>query len=217
MKKRKDIGLWNRKAHGQAFRYGIIQVLNGCSKFSTCHCTFLVLPRLWIRFIPQQVFSNLGARWIGYQTYLILTEKEASFPIALLWESKIISWPPRFPYFGVYASHYLLDYEKDMWLWWAITPVIILFYPGWPRFNQVTPLKAEFSWTSLVVQWLRIDLPMQGTWVHSLVPGGSVCYGTTKPTHHNHVLRLLKPVHPRACAPQQESHHSEKPGTPTRK
>ena len=81
--------------------------------------------------------------------------------------------------------------------------------------------------TSLVVQWLRIRLPMQGTRVRSLVWEDPTCCGATKPVCHNYwacVLQLLKPVcsraqvpqllspcaatteawAPRACAPQQE-------------
>ena len=39
----------------------------------------------------------------------------------------------------------------------------------------------------------------------------------TKPTQHSHVLQLLKPGDPGACAlPQERGHHSEKPGAPTR-
>ena len=42
------------------------------------------------------------------------------------------------------------------------------------------------SLTSLVVQWLRIRLPMQRTQVQSMVPEGPTCRGATKPTHHNY-------------------------------
>ena len=38
---------------------------------------------------------------------------------------------------------------------------------------------------SLVVQWLRIRLPMQGTWVRALVWEDPTCRGATKPVHHN--------------------------------
>ena len=55
--------------------------------------------------------------------------------------------------------------------------------------------------TSLVVQWLGICLPMQGTWVRSLVkelrphmPQGI----------YTRAQQLLKPGHPGARAPQQE-------------
>ena len=73
--------------------------------------------------------------------------------------------------------------------------------------------------TSLVLQWLRVCLPMQGTWVRSLVQQDSTCCGAAKPVCHNywtcalepsgcnywaHMPQVLKAVHPRACALQQE-------------
>ncbi|KAJ8776418.1 hypothetical protein J1605_015533 [Eschrichtius robustus] len=47
--------------------------------------------------------------------------------------------------------------------------------------------QATFSLTqtSLVVQWLRIRLPMQGTRVRSLVREDPTCRGATKPVCHN--------------------------------
>ena len=39
---------------------------------------------------------------------------------------------------------------------------------------------------SLVVQWLRIPLPMQGTWVRALVWEYPTCRGATKPMCHNY-------------------------------
>ncbi|KAJ8780720.1 hypothetical protein J1605_000763 [Eschrichtius robustus] len=38
----------------------------------------------------------------------------------------------------------------------------------------------------LVVQWLRICLPMQGTWVRALVWEDPTCHGATKPMQHNY-------------------------------
>ena len=40
--------------------------------------------------------------------------------------------------------------------------------------------------TSLVAQWLRIRLPMQGTRVRSLVWEDPTCRGATKPMRHNY-------------------------------
>ena len=40
--------------------------------------------------------------------------------------------------------------------------------------------------TSLVAQWLRIRLPVQGTWVRALVREDPTRHGTTKPMHHNY-------------------------------
>ena len=44
----------------------------------------------------------------------------------------------------------------------------------------------KISGTSLVAQWLRIRLPMQGTRVRSLVRGDPTCCGATKPVHHSY-------------------------------
>ena len=40
--------------------------------------------------------------------------------------------------------------------------------------------------TSLVVQWLRIHLPMQGTGVRALVWEDPICHRATKPVRHNY-------------------------------
>ena len=42
------------------------------------------------------------------------------------------------------------------------------------------------SWASLVAQWLRICLPMQGTRVQALVWEDPTCRRATKPVHHNY-------------------------------
>ena len=39
---------------------------------------------------------------------------------------------------------------------------------------------------SLVAQWLRIHLPMQGTRVRALAWEDPTCHGATKPVHHNY-------------------------------
>ena len=41
-------------------------------------------------------------------------------------------------------------------------------------------------WTSLVVRWLRIHLPVQGTWTGSLVQEDPPCRGAAKPMHCNY-------------------------------
>ena len=40
--------------------------------------------------------------------------------------------------------------------------------------------------TSLVVQWLRMCLPMQRSQVGSLVQEDPICYRASKPVHHNY-------------------------------
>ena len=44
----------------------------------------------------------------------------------------------------------------------------------------------EKAGTSLVVHWLGICLPMQGTWVQSLVWEDPTCHRATKLIHHNY-------------------------------
>ena len=50
------------------------------------------------------------------------------------------------------------------------------------------------SGTSLVAQWLRIRLPMQGTPVWALVPKDPTCHGATKPMSHNYWSCALEPA-----------------------
>ena len=64
-------------------------------------------------------------------------------------------------------------------------------------FNTPVNCQENLSGTSLVVQWLRVRLPMQGTRVRSLFQEDPTCLGATKPASHNYwarVPQLLKPV-----------------------
>ena len=80
--------------------------------------------------------------------------------------------------------------------------------------------------TSLVAQWLRICLPMQGTQVRSLVWEDPTCRGAAKPVHHNYwacaleptshnywarVPQLLKPACLEPVLHNKRSHRNEKP------
>ena len=64
--------------------------------------------------------------------------------------------------------------------------------------------KEQAVGTSLVVQWLRIHLPMQGTGFRSLVREDLTCRGATKPVSHNYWACSLEPVSHSywACMPQ---------------
>ena len=59
-----------------------------------------------------------------------------------------------------------------------------------PRGPVVKNLPANAGDTSFILGMRRFHMP-QGNWAHMPV--------------------ALKPTHPRACAPQQEKHHNEKP------
>ena len=120
--------------------------------------------------------------------------------------------------------------------WWGCGEKGILVH-SWLECKLVQPiwktiwtflktLKIELPGTSLVAQWLRIRLPMQGTWVQALFREDPTCRRATKPVSHSywacalepashnywaHVPQLLSPRAttteartPRARAPQQE-------------
>ena len=87
------------------------------------------------------------------------------------------------------------------------------------------------SRASLVTQWLRICLPMQGTRVQALVREDPTCHGATKPVHHNCWACALEPAShnyrspcattteahaPRARAPQREATAMRSPRTATK-
>ena len=80
-------------------------------------------------------------------------------------------------------------------------------------------LSKLYLWASLVAQWWRIRLPMQGTRVQALVREDPTCCRATKLVRHNHWACAREPTNhnywslrattteartPRACAPQQE-------------
>ena len=114
---------------------------------------------------------------------------------------------------------------------WVDLEIIIL--------NEVSQNKTNIMWyglyaeskkkmigASLVVQWLRIRLPMQGTRVPALVREDPTCCRATKPVCHNYWACALEPESHSywACVPQllksvclepvlrnKRSHCNEKP------
>ena len=72
----------------------------------------------------------------------------------------------------------------------------------------------HISRASLVAQWLRICLPMQGTRVRALVREDPTCRRATKPVRHNYRARmpqLLKPARLEPMLLNKRSHRNEKP------
>ena len=47
-------------------------------------------------------------------------------------------------------------------------------------------LQKTFNWASLVAQWLRVCLPVQGTRVRALVWEDPACHGAAGPVSHNY-------------------------------
>ena len=113
-----------------------------------------------------------------------------------------------------------------MWFW-----TIYIHVHSSPLKKQI--LNVENSVTinshggaSLVAQWLRIHLPMQGTRVRAQIHEDPTCCGATKPVCHNYWACALEPANHNywACKPQllkpvclepvlhnKRSHRNEKP------
>ena len=60
--------------------------------------------------------------------------------------------------------------------------------------SKICHCKNNVSGTSLVANWLRIHLPMQGTQVRALVWEDPTCRGATKPVRHNYWACALEPT-----------------------
>ena len=59
----------------------------------------------------------------------------------------------------------------------------IYYSSSFSTYNKSRYGMTQASW---VVQWLRIHLPMQGTWVQSLVQEDPTYHGAVKPVHHKY-------------------------------
>ena len=64
--------------------------------------------------------------------------------------------------------------------------ILIWEVDTWMSTNVKMHLRFVSFGTSLVAQWLRIRLPMQGTRVRALVREDPTCRGATKPVSHNY-------------------------------
>ena len=83
---------------------------------------------------------------------------------------------------------WVLCQKHNLWFSWFSSSFAVRIQIWYSKYSLRTPL---------VVQWLRICLPMQGTRVRALVWEDPTCRGATKPVHHNywaHVPQLLKPA-----------------------
>ena len=85
-----------------------------------------------------------------------------------------------------------------------------------PTKNSIREVFLTIPWgrASLVAQWLRIHLPLQGTWVRTLVREDPTCSRATKPVRHNYwarVPQLLKPARLEPVFRNKRSHLNEKP------
>ena len=95
-----------------------------------------------------------------------------------------------------------------LYMWWGYVCKIVM--------ESLSEKAWAFWGASLVAQWLRIRLPMQGTGVRALVQEDPTCRRATKPVCHNYWACALQPAcrnswSPRAATTGAHALQQEKP------
>ena len=78
---------------------------------------------------------------------------------------------------------------RRVWRFLKKVKTELLYDPAIPTlgiYPEKTVIQKDTCGASLVAQWLRICLPMQGTQVQPLVREDPTCRGATKPVRHNY-------------------------------
>ena len=102
-------------------------------------------------------------------TLNIIPAQHCSF-LGVFTTFKIIFTCPKAPSHGILNTQVLIN-------------VYVCIYVCIHFLNTYLILK-RMSWASLVAQWLRIRLPVQGTQVQALVREEPTCHGAAKPVCH---------------------------------
>ena len=177
---------------------------------------------------PALYLQPLGWHWLGQ--YLLddwMSESPCSSRVIAA-VGKVCSLPLTFlmssPVHFFLFSFQTLCYSL---ISFSFLPFDKLLIPSFVAFHGPNFICSKnYHRASLVAQWLRICLPMQGTWVQALVREDPTCCGATKPVHHNYwacslepashnywayVPQPLKPVRLEPVLCDKRSHCSEKP------
>ena len=87
------------------------------------------------------------------------------------------------------ATFFLPNPLWEKWVLWAYKHLIVeIQYLAFREISKrpTSTEQKEMIGASLVTQWLRIHLPMQGTRGQALVREDPPCCRATKPVHHNY-------------------------------
>ena len=107
------------------------------------------------------------------------------FPFLLVWNTQVVAKAQT----SISVPKVHRKYSgKARWAYGSIgVPVIdsTAAIPGWLT-SALPRLRKKCLDTSLVAQWLRICLPVQGTRVQALVWEDPTCRGANKPVRHNY-------------------------------
>ena len=99
--------------------------------------------------------------------------------------------------------------QVEDFFWGAVQMLVWVFYGYCNKLPQTQWLKTTQIWTSLVVQWLKICLPIQGTWVRSLVWEDLTCLRPARTMRHNYWSPGVQSL----CSPPRETTATRSPCT----
>ena len=119
-------------------------------------------------------------------------------------------------------------YKGAIYKWISeLFKLFCMIHSSWSMTTYSLRPRKPYTRTSLVAQWLRILLPMQGTRVRALVQEDPICCQAAEPMHHNYwsphplgpvcrdywarMLQLLKPACLELVLCNKRSHRNEKP------
>ena len=97
------------------------------------------------------------------------------------------------PWILWHCSTYHWKTSMYMWIHAVQTRVVSMINYTVGQYSQLGFVKSLLR-TSVVAQWLRIHLPMQGTRIRALLWEDPTCCGATKPVRHNYWVRALEPT-----------------------
>ena len=95
-----------------------------------------------------------------------------------------LSYNPVIPLLGIYPEKTIIQKESCTKMFIA---ALFTMARTWkqPKCPSTDEWIKKMCWASVVAQWLRVCLPMQGTWVRALVWEDPTCRGATRPVSHN--------------------------------
>ena len=133
----------------------------------------------------REVVEGMGSGVVGLQVSHLL-----SLGISSPWEGKSLQSQqgPKIPKHQNYKTkrhdEYTLLSHLPAHTAFSLSRASIFFTT--PLTKRKPGAKSTRLGTSLVGQWLRICLPMQGTPVRALVQEDPTCHGATQPLRHNY-------------------------------
>ena len=170
--------IWHRKCH-----HALGSILKLFSSAVSCtHCFLYWVCHIWLWKNLEKLFgqpSTYSARldWLNRGTFCC--------------ERLSCAWQ------NVYQHPWPL-YMQVTFSGPVVTIKNVISDPEWPQWwgksNRNGNGNEGSQGTLLVVQWLRICLPMQGTCVWCLAWEDSTCHGAAEPVYHNDWACTLEPV-----------------------